>query len=308
MRTMRHLMGKYNNRPGQQESYQETIKEILNFDAVQEFVEQHQDEISQEMITNSLSKLNEFVIEIKAHRRGEAGQNPGFVPQLFINLNYIDLTYVPTQDYLDYSERRNRRALLDNRMMSADVRRARLADFSYDTPARQALMAEVLNFVEEYQTSPYQAKGLYIVGPFGVGKTFLLGALANELVKQDVGVTMLHYPTFTTEIKGTISLNTTQSTLNSVKKVPILMIDDIGAESNSAWLRDEVLAVILEYRMKESLATFFTSNFSMSDLQVHLAESRDGNERVKANRLMERVRFLAKEVTLQGKNRRNHAE
>lgn len=305
---MRHLMGKYNNRPGQQESYQETIKEILNFDAVQEFVEQHQDEISQEMITNSLSKLNEFVIEIKAHRRGEAGQNPGFVPQLFINLNYIDLTYVPTQDYLDYSERRNRRALLDNRMMSADVRRARLADFSYDTPARQALMAEVLNFVEEYQTSPYQAKGLYIVGPFGVGKTFLLGALANELVKQDVGVTMLHYPTFTTEIKGTISLNTTQSTLNSIKKVPILMLDDIGAESNSAWLRDEVLAVILEYRMKESLATFFTSNFSMSDLQVHLAESRDGNERVKANRLMERVRFLAKEVTLQGKNRRNHAE
>lgn len=308
MRTMRHLMGKYNNRPGQQESYQETIKEILNFDAVQEFVEQHQDEISQEMITNSLSKLNEFVIEIKAHRRGEAGQNPGFVPQLFINLNYIDLTYVPTQDYLDYSERRNRRALLDNRMMSADVRRARLADFSYDTPARQALMAEVLNFVEEYQASPYQAKGLYIVGPFGVGKTFLLGALANELVKQDVGVTMLHYPTFTTEIKGTISLNTTQSTLNSIKKVPILMLDDIGAESNSAWLRDEVLAVILEYRMKESLATFFTSNFSMSDLQVHLAESRDGNERVKANRLMERVRFLAKEVTLQGKNRRNHAE
>lgn len=305
---MRHLMGKYNNRPGQQESYQETIKEILNFDAVQEFVEQHQDEISQEMITNSLSKLNEFVIEIKAHRRGEAGQNPGFVPQLFINLNYIDLTYVPTQDYLDYSERRNRRALLDNRMMSADVRRARLADFSYDTPARQALMAEVLNFVEEYQASPYQAKGLYIVGPFGVGKTFLLGALANELVKQDVGVTMLHYPTFTTEIKGTISLNTTQSTLNSIKKVPILMLDDIGAESNSAWLRDEVLAVILEYRMKESLATFFTSNFSMSDLQVHLAESRDGNERVKANRLMERVRFLAKEVTLQGKNRRNHAE
>lgn len=301
-------MGKYNNRPGQQESYQETIKEILNFDAVQEFVEQHQDKISQEMIMNSLSKLNEFVIEIKAHRRGEAGQNPGFVPQLFINLNYIDLTYVPTQDYLDYSERRNRRALLDNRMMSADVRRARLADFSYDTPARQALMAEVLNFVEEYQTSPYQAKGLYIVGPFGVGKTFLLGALANELVKQDVGVTMLHYPTFTTEIKGTISLNTTQSTLNSIKKVPILMLDDIGAESNSAWLRDEVLAVILEYRMKESLATFFTSNFSMSDLQVHLAESRDGNERVKANRLMERVRFLAKEVTLQGKNRRNHAE
>lgn len=308
MRSMRQMMEKYINRPEHQDSFRKTVKEILEFDAVQDFVDQHQTELSQEMISNSLSKLNEFVIETKAQRRGEAGQNPGFTPQLFINSNYIDITYVPTQEYYDYSERRKRKALLDNRMMSADVRSARLADVTFDTPKKAALMEEVADFVEQYRQAPLLAKGLYIYGPFGVGKTFLLGALANELVKQNVGVTMLHYPTFTTEIKGTISLNTTQATLNNVKKVPILILDDIGAESNSAWLRDEVLAVILEYRMKESLATFFTSNFSMNDLQTHLSESRDGVERVKANRLMERVRFLAKEVALDGENRRHHAQ
>lgn len=307
MKSMRHMMEKYINRPEHQESFRETVKEILAFDAVQEFVDQNQDKLSQEIISNSLSKLNEFVIEMKAQRRGEAGQNPGFTPQLFINTSYIDITYAPTQEYYDHSERRKRRALLDNRMMSADVRQARLVDVTFDTPSKEALMGEVANFVEQYRQAPLLAKGLYICGPFGVGKTFLLGALANELVKQNVGVTMLHYPTFTTEIKGTITLNTTQATLNSVKKVPILILDDIGAESNSAWLRDEVLAVILEYRMKESLATFFTSNFSMNDLQIHLSESRDGVERVKAERLMERVRFLAKEFTLDGVNRRNHA-
>lgn len=308
MQSMRHMMEKYINRPEHQESFRKTVKEILEFDAVQEFVDQHQTELSQEMISNSLSKLNEFVIEVKAQRRGEAGQNPGFTPQLFINSNYIDITYVPTQAYYDYAQRRKRQSLMDNRMMSADVRSARLADVTFDTPKKRALMEEVANFVEQYRQAPLLAKGLYIYGPFGVGKTFLLGALANELVKQNVGVTMLHYPTFTTEIKGTISLNTTQETLNNVKKVPILILDDIGAESNSAWLRDEVLAVILEYRMKESLATFFTSNFSMNDLQTHLSESRDGVERVKANRLMERVRFLAKEVALDGENRRHHAK
>lgn len=46
----------------------------------------------------------------------------------------------------------------------------------------------------------------------------------------------------------------------------------------------------------------------MNDLQTHLSESRDGVERVKANRLMERVRFLAKEVALDGENRRHHAK
>ena len=82
------------------------------------------------------------------------------------------------------------------------------------------------------------------------------------------------------------------------------MIDDIGAESNSPWVRDEVLGVILEYRMKESLVTFFTSNFSIAELEIHLSSSRDSEEPLKAKRLMQRVRYLAEEYPLKGRNRR----
>lgn len=308
MQTMRQIMTDVIKRVGHGALLEETVKEIFAFDAVQEFIEQHQEEVSQEMITNSISKLNEFMLEVKAMRSGKPGQNPGFTPKLFININYIDITYVPTQEFLDYTEKRKRRALLDNRMMSADVRRARLSDFDMaGSPARQTLMTEVIKFIEEYQENPLAAKGLYISGPFGVGKTFLLGALANELVRKNVAVTMLHYPTFSAEIKNTISQNTTHETLNTIKKVPVLMLDDIGAEANSAWLRDEVLTVILEYRMKESLATFFTSNFNLRELESHLAQTRDGVEAVKAGRIMERVHFLAKEIHFDGANRRHKA-
>lgn len=34
------------------------------------------------------------------------------------------------------------------------------------------------------------------------------------------------------------------------------MIDDIGAESMTSWIRDDVLSVILQYRMQEQLVTF----------------------------------------------------
>ena len=43
----------------------------------------------------------------------------------------------------------------------------------------------------------------------------------------------------------------------------------------------------------------------MDDLMEHFAEIRNNVDEVKAKRLMERVRFLSKEVFVGGKNRRN---
>ena len=92
--------------------------------------------------------------------------------------------------------------------------------------------------------------------------------------------------------------------VDQVKKAEILILDDIGAEQMSTWVRDEVLQVILQHRMQESLPTFFTSNFNLEELEGHFSASRNGDETWQAKRLMERVKFLAKEVHLEGVNRR----
>ncbi len=92
--------------------------------------------------------------------------------------------------------------------------------------------------------------------------------------------------------------------LDQVKKAEILILDDIGAEQMSPWVRDEVLQVILQHRMQEILPTFFTSNFNYEDLERHFATSRNGDETWQAKRVMERIKFLAKEVRLEGENRR----
>ena len=39
------------------------------------------------------------------------------------------------------------------------------------------------------------------------------------------------------------------------------MMDDIGADAMSSWIRDEVFGVILQYRMQEQLPTFFFPTF-----------------------------------------------
>lgn len=308
MQSINQIIHKFTANPQFQETYVNRVKYVLNYAGVQDFVNKHQDQISQEMIENSLSKLDEFVREDELFKKGEQGQNPGFRPQLFINSNYIDLTYVPTQDYYDYQSRRQQRALLDNRMMSEDVRQASLKSFLLNSSHRQKLMEEVLDFIANYKKDGAYTKGLYISGPFGVGKTYLLGALANQLVRNNISVSMIHYPTFISELKSKISSNGVMPVIEHVRAVNVLIVDDIGAEANTVWVRDEVLTPILEYRMKESLPTFFSSNFNMREIESHLGHTRDGgDESIKAKRIMERIKYLAKEVTLDGENLRHKA-
>ncbi len=57
--------------------------------------------------------------------------------------------------------------------------------------------------------------------------------------------------------------------IDAVKRVQVLMLDDIGAEAMSSFVRDDVLGAILQFRMLENLPTFFTSNFDFKQLEHH---------------------------------------
>ena len=64
------------------------------------------------------------------------------------------------------------------------------------------------------------------------------------------------------------------------------MLDDIGAEEVTPWVRDEVIGPLLHYRMVHELPTFFSSNFDYSELEHHLAMTRDGEEKTKQHVLL----------------------
>ena len=114
----------------------------------------------------------------------------------------------------------------------------------------------------------------------------------------------LHCPSFTIDVKNAINTGTVKEEIDAVKTADILILDDIGAEQSTSWIRDEVLQVILQYRMLEELPTFFTSNYSFKDLEAKLANIKGSDETWQAKRVMERIRYLAKEIHLEGENRR----
>lgn len=180
---------------------------------------------------------------------------------------------------------------------------ARIKDIYKKDATRFDVIKYLMSFLENY-LSGISEKGLYLHGSFGSGKTYLVSAVLNELAKNDIKVSIVYWPEYISYLKTLFGKDEYIDILNSVKKAPVLLIDDIGAEANTSWGRDEILGPILQYRMNESLPTFFTSNLNKDELEQHLSNSKDGIEIVKAKRIIERINQLTVDLELISKNLR----
>ena len=152
-------------------------------------------------------------------------------------------------------------------------------------------------------------KGLYLTGNFGCGKTYLVSAALNELAKKNHQIAIIYYPEFLRSLKESFGDSETYNEkFRLAKNVEILLLDDIGAETMTEWSRDEVLGTILQYRMQEGLTTFFTSNLTIEELEEHFSTSARGIEKVKAKRIIERIKHLTIEMTLVSENKRERED
>ena len=291
-----------------EKKYKEIIEKSIKDDDVQLFLRENKDRLSHQEILKGASKLYEFVDLKQKIAEGKEVFAPGYSPQLTISDHHIEVTYVPTKKLIE--ERRLRE--INNRInivnLPQSTRKATLENYYRDDDGRMIALKKAIEFVANYTETPnIFHKGLYLSGSFGVGKTYLLGAIANKLAEKGIKVTLVHMPSFAVEIKNSIGKNTTMEKVDALKKAPVLMMDDIGADQLSSWFRDDVLGVILQYRMQEELPTFFSSNIALDDLEeFYLTQNTRGElEPLKAKRIMERIRFLVDEVVINGENRRN---
>ncbi len=187
--------------------------------------------------------------------------------------------------------------------MPEALKRASMKNISLDDANRVSAIKWLKNFYDTYEENPHQ-KGLYLHGSFGSGKTYLLCAMLNELAKKGVDITIVYYPELLRSLKEAFETDFA-TRISKLKRVSILFLDDIGAESLTSWARDEILGTILQYRMDAELPTFFTSNPTIDELENHLATTKNGVEKVKARRIIERVKHLTDNIELISKNRRN---
>ena len=187
--------------------------------------------------------------------------------------------------------------------MPKDIKDASFKNIYKDDKARVPIIKYFKEFMDHYEDSE-KPKGVYLNGSFGSGKTYLVACLFNEMARRGVRSILVYYPEFLVNLKASFS-DDFEEKRDCVKKVPLLLLDDIGAENTSSWSRDEVLGPILQYRMENHLPTFFTSNLTIEELEEALATTSSGVDKVKARRIIERIKQLTKSFDLISVNRRN---
>ncbi|GAF39642.1 helicase loader DnaI [Agrilactobacillus composti DSM 18527 = JCM 14202] len=289
MKNLQSQLAAYMDKRQLSEKYQKVMHDAVRNPNVLDFVNKHKEALKPDAIEKSASKIYEFVREKKKADNGEVGLVPGYVPELLVSNGLIDVSYVPSKALISQEKQRNLAKRVQRINISKDITNASIENY-YVNPDRQAAIDAAKEFILNFKTAPKTFhQGLYLYGPMGVGKTYLIGAIANALAHEGYSSLMLHFPTLSVEMKSAIGDNSVLSKIESIKRAQILMLDDIGADMASAWIRDDVLGVILQYRMQEQLATFFTSNFSMDQLEDILAGSVKGIEPIKASRIMERI-------------------
>jgi len=216
--------------------------------------------------------------------------------------NLITFSYVACDKEINNIEKNEYKENIDLFDMPKEITEASFKNLYKDDSSRLPIIKYFNEFINHYNDDK-KPKGLYLTGSFGSGKTYLIAALFNEMAKKNIKSVLIYYPEFLRSLKASFQTDYTEK-FNYIKKVPLLLLDDIGAENCSNWSRDEILGPILQYRMESNLPTFFTSNLTLEELENSLSITSSGVDKVKARRIIERIKQLTTTMELISKNRR----
>lgn len=148
----------------------------------------------------------------------------------------------------------------------------------------------------EYVNKP-QTKGFLVCG--GPKRTRIMAGMMNELARRSYEVGLCHVPTLMADVKASFNSNEDTSLVELVKNIPYLLLDSVGEENVTNWSRDEVLAMILDYRILNELPTFMTSAYGFEDLEtIYMSKYNDKREQLRAKNIVSKMKALCCEIII----------
>lgn len=118
---------------------------------------------------------------------------------------------------------------------------------------------------KDYADNRQMGKGLLIMGNYGTGKTHLVTAIANALL--DVGIPAL-YDTWAGHLQKLKDefVCDERKYLTLMKRVDILIIDDLGKDKPTEW-NNEVLFEVINSRYEHKKPVIITTNATTRELE-----------------------------------------
>jgi DNA replication protein DnaC len=145
----------------------------------------------------------------------------------------------------------------------------KVASGSADKHAQlMAARAVTQRYANEFLTPQgFTHSGLLFIGPPGVGKTHLaVGVLVEVIERYSVRGRFVELNSFFNQMQSTFgqaSSESTQAVLAPLMEAQLLVLDELGTQQPTPWIRD-VLYLVINTRYTRRLPTLFTTNYRFS--------------------------------------------
>ncbi len=113
---------------------------------------------------------------------------------------------------------------------------------------------------------------LALVAGVDRGKTHLAVAVVRAWLKESRAARYVYVPLLLDNLRAGFDSEVTiaDQNINFYLKIPLLVLDDLGAEYSTPWVRER-LEVIIDYRYEQRLPTVITTNCSLDELPERIS-------------------------------------
>lgn len=113
---------------------------------------------------------------------------------------------------------------------------------------------------------------LVLFGNYGCGKTHLAAAIANQILQRDGNVIFTVVPDLLDHLRSTFGPHSEvayDERFETIREIPLLVLDDLGTENTTPWAREKLYQII-NHRYNYRLATVITSNRKPEDIEPRI--------------------------------------
>lgn len=148
--------------------------------------------------------------------------------------------------------------ILRKHCLPAEAMRKHTFDLASDEKHIQIARRYVENF-DKMRSGNY---GLLLWGNSGTGKSFTAHCIANALIDKEIYVCLYSAVELVSRL---MDRDLREETIRTVWKAPVLIIDDMGAERDSPYAREQ-LGAMIENRAESEKPLIVTTNYTLAEM------------------------------------------
>lgn len=116
-------------------------------------------------------------------------------------------------------------------------------------------------------------QGIRMMGSYGCGKTHLAAAVLNQMISQGISGMFVVVPDLLAKIRQSFDTHdeSAKQVIEAARNVGVLILDDLGAEKPSDWVREQ-LYLLINARYEAELPVIITTNCDTKELVSKLQQ------------------------------------